>query len=160
MKLLFDSLDALLAELRDRKVTIVRVSPALELETGERTGGVRQLVGRVLVTAALEDDSWAEWRYRVGQAVVEVGRSPKRPPETDLELIERVSWQLPNVATVAVGGVEDAAVLAGLAWDVGADYALFPPLSRDLLPDVVAGLMRAAVARALPAAVAPAGPSP
>jgi hypothetical protein len=92
--------------------------------------------------------------------VVEVGRSSKRPPETDLELIERVSWQLPNVATVAVGGVEDAAVLAGLAWDLGADYALFPPLSRDLLPDVVAGLMRAAVTRALPAAVAPAGPSP
>ena len=34
MKLLFDSLDALLAELRDRKIGIVRVSPAVEIETG------------------------------------------------------------------------------------------------------------------------------
>ena len=78
--------------------------------------------------------------------VVKVGR----PPDADLALIERVSWQLPDVATVAVGDVDDAEVLAGLAWDVGAAYALFPPLSRDLLPDVVADLMRRAVADALP----------
>src|SRR5207253_5545678 len=87
--------------------------------------------------------------------VVKVARAAEskkddRSPQRELALIERVSWQLPEVLTVAVGDVEDAVVLAGLAWDVGADYALFPPLSRDLLPDVVAGLMRAAVARALP----------
>ena len=40
MKLLFDALDALLVELQDRKVEIVRVSPALEIETGPRTSGV------------------------------------------------------------------------------------------------------------------------
>ncbi len=73
--------------------------------------------------------------------VVKVGPSPDK----ELALIERVSWQLPDVAMVAVGDQDDAAVLPGLAWDVGAAFALFPPLSRDLLPEIVAGLMRRAI---------------
>jgi DNA-binding NtrC family response regulator len=81
-----------------------------------------------------------------GVLVVKVGK----PAERDLALVEQVTWQLPGVPVVVVGEVEDAAVLAGLAWDLGASYALFPPLSRDLLPGVVAGLMRAAIARTLP----------
>ena len=80
MKLLFGSLDALLVDLRDRKVEIVRVSPALEIETSRRTAGIPQLVSRVLVTAALGDHTWAEWRYWVGQAVVELGRSEFQMP--------------------------------------------------------------------------------
>jgi hypothetical protein len=80
VKLLFDSLDALLVELRDRKVEIVRVSPALEIETGPRTAGIPQLVSRVLVTAALGDNSWAEWRHWVGQALVELDRSELQMP--------------------------------------------------------------------------------
>ena len=32
VKLLFESLDALLVELRDRKVEVVRVSPALQIK--------------------------------------------------------------------------------------------------------------------------------
>jgi len=82
-----------------------------------------------------------------GVLVVKVAK----PAERDLALVEQVSWQLPNVPVVVVGEVDDAAVLSGLAWDVGASYALFPPLSRDLLPDVVVGLMRAAIARTFPA---------
>ena len=74
VKLLFDSLDALLVELRDRKVKVVRVSPALEIEAGPRTAGVPRLVARVLVTSALDDCSWAEWRYWVAQGVSEVDR--------------------------------------------------------------------------------------
>jgi hypothetical protein len=72
VKLLFDSLDALLAELRDRKAEIVRVSPALELDRGPRTAGVPQLVSRVLVTAALDDHHWVEWRYWVGRGIAEI----------------------------------------------------------------------------------------
>jgi hypothetical protein len=72
VKLLFDSLDALLGELRDRKAEIVRVSPALELDRGPRTAGVPQLVGRVPVTAALDDHHWVEWRYWVGRGVADV----------------------------------------------------------------------------------------
>jgi hypothetical protein len=79
-------------------------------------------------------------------------------PERDLALVERVSWQLPDVATIAVGDLDGAAILAGLAWDVGAAYVLFPPLSRDMLPSVVAGLMRRAVRDALP--VVPAESTP
>ena len=86
--------------------------------------------------------------------VVKLGREPER----ELALLERVNWQLPDVATVAVGDPEDALTLAGLAWDVGVSFALFPPLSRDLLPEVVAGLMRRAVRDTLPAAAAE--PSP
>ena len=74
VKLLFDSLDALLVELRDRKVEVVRVSPALGIDAGARTGGIPHLVGRALVTAALDDHTWAEWCHWVGLAVAEIGR--------------------------------------------------------------------------------------
>lgn len=73
MKLVFDSLDALLTELRDRRVEVVRVSPAVELDTGPRTDGVPHVVTRVLVTAALDNQRWAEWRHWVGRAVAEAG---------------------------------------------------------------------------------------
>jgi hypothetical protein len=80
VKLLFDSLDALLAELRDRKLDVVRVSPGVAVETSVQACGGPRLVSRVLVTAALEEASWAEWRYRVGQAEIELGRSEFQLP--------------------------------------------------------------------------------
>ena len=80
VKLLFDSLDALLVELRDRKVEVVRVSPALEIVTGPWAAGIPHLVSRVLVTAALDDHHWAEWRHWVGQAVAEIGRPEVQVP--------------------------------------------------------------------------------
>ena len=80
MKLLFDSLDALLGELHDRKLSIVRISPALEIETSPRTCGVPHFVSRVLVTAVLDHTMWAEWRHWVGQAAVEVGQSEFQLP--------------------------------------------------------------------------------
>jgi hypothetical protein len=73
MKLLFESLDAFLSEVRDRKVEIVRISPALAIDTGRRTAGIPNLVSRVLVTAALNEHQWAEWRHWVGRAIAEVG---------------------------------------------------------------------------------------
>ena len=79
VKLLFDSLDALLVELRDRKVEVVRVSPALEIETGPWAAGIPHLVSRVLVTAALDDHTWAEWRHWVGQ-VAEIDRPEIQVP--------------------------------------------------------------------------------
>lgn len=87
--------------------------------------------------------------------VVKVARAQEakkdgRSPDRELDLLARVVWELPNIPTVAVGDVEDAVVLAGLAWDVGVSCALFPPLSRDLLPEIVTGLMRAASARTRP----------
>src|SRR5262245_61635058 len=82
MKLLFDSLDAILTELRDRKVTVVRLSPAIEREGGARTGGIPHLTSRVILTAALDDHLWAEWRHWVGRAVAEVSERGLLLPAT------------------------------------------------------------------------------
>lgn len=73
MKLIFDSLDGLFAELKEQKVQVVRVSSAIHAETGARTAGIPHLTCRVVVTAALDDQVWTEWRYWVGRAVAEVG---------------------------------------------------------------------------------------
>jgi DNA-binding response OmpR family regulator len=69
--------------------------------------------------------------------VLKVGRDLER----DLTLLERVAWLRPDAGIVVVGDT-DHAVLAGLAWDLGADFVLLPPMPRELLPDLVAGLMR------------------
>jgi hypothetical protein len=72
MKLLFHSLETLLDELRDRQVGIVWIAPAVEEERRPEQGGIPTLVSRVLVTAILTDQLWAEWRYRVGRDVADV----------------------------------------------------------------------------------------
>jgi hypothetical protein len=77
--------------------------------------------------------------------VIRVGRDLAR----ELTLLERAAWLRPDAATVAVGDTDDG-VLAGLAWDLGASYVVFPPQTRDVLPDLVAGLMAAALARKAP----------
>jgi hypothetical protein len=75
---------------------------------------------------------------RGGPAVVVVRAA--RDLERELTLLERVAWLHPEAATVFVGDAEHAP-LAGVAWDLGARYVLLPPQSRELLPDVVIGLM-------------------
>ena len=72
MKLIFESLDGLFVELRDRKVEVVRVSPAITSEPLRATAGVPRLTSRVIVTAALDEHLWAEWRHWVGRALAEV----------------------------------------------------------------------------------------
>jgi hypothetical protein len=71
-----------------------------------------------------------------GVLVLKAGRDLER----ELTLLERVAWSFPDTATVLVGDT-DSALLAGLAWDLGADYVLFPPLPRERLPEIVAALM-------------------
>jgi hypothetical protein len=58
----------------------------------------------------------------------------------DMPLLERITWQYPQTATVVVSDLDNP-VLAGLAWDLGARLVLFPPQSRDQLPEVVKGMM-------------------
>ena len=82
MKILFDSLDAILTELRDRKVTVVRISPAIERETGARTGGIPHLTSRVIVSAAIDTHLWVEWRHWVGRAVAEISERGLHLPGT------------------------------------------------------------------------------
>jgi DNA-binding response OmpR family regulator len=76
----------------------------------------------------------------------------ERPSDTALELLQAAAVECPHVAIVAVGSVEDAETLAGLSCDLGADYALFPPLARDLLPEVVRGLMERSIKKQSPPA--------
>jgi DNA-binding NtrC family response regulator len=64
--------------------------------------------------------------------------------EQELSLLEQTSWLDPETRTVVVGDVEHES-LANLAWDLGASYVLFPPLPRELLPEIVARLMGRAI---------------
>jgi hypothetical protein len=60
--------------------------------------------------------------------------------EREFGLLAHVSRHTPEVATVVVGDVDHPA-LAGLAWDLGAAYVLFPPQPRERLTEVVASLL-------------------
>jgi hypothetical protein len=75
---------------------------------------------------------------RRGPAVVvlKAGRDLDR----EFALLERITWLVPDAAAVVVADGEYAR-LSGLAWDLGAAYVLVPPLVRERLPEVVAGLM-------------------
>lgn len=70
--------------------------------------------------------------------VIKAGRAL----ESEFTLLDRVSWLFPDTATVLVlGEHSDPARLAPLAWDLGAAYVLDSAQSREVLPEVVAGLM-------------------
>jgi len=81
MKLLFDSLEAMLTELRDQQIKVVRISPAVEQEASTEPGGIPSLVSRVIATAVLDERLWAEWRYRVGRGVADIVERGLVPPE-------------------------------------------------------------------------------
>jgi DNA-binding response OmpR family regulator len=68
--------------------------------------------------------------------VLKLGRDLER----ELTLLDRVNWLAPGAATVVVGDGDHEA-LAALAWDLGAGYVHFPPQPRELLVEVVAGLL-------------------
>jgi hypothetical protein len=55
-----------------------------------------------------------------------------RDLEDELAALDRIRRSFPDAAVVVVGEADQAA-LAGLAWDLGARFVLFPPLPRDLL---------------------------
>ena len=68
--------------------------------------------------------------------VLKLGRHLER----EFTLLERITWLCPEAAVVVLAD-HDTARLAGLAWDLGVSYVLAPPLSREHLPEIVAGLM-------------------
>jgi hypothetical protein len=63
--------------------------------------------------------------------------------EQDLTLLAQVSAVHPDVGIVVLGEAVHAP-LAGLAWDLGANYVLLLPQPRDLIVETVAGLLRLA----------------
>jgi DNA-binding NarL/FixJ family response regulator len=75
---------------------------------------------------------------RGGPAVVVIRAG--RDLEREFSFLERLRRHFPEVRCLVVADPEHPQ-LAGLAWDLGADCVLSPQLARELLPDVVAGLM-------------------
>lgn len=65
----------------------------------------------------------------------------QRRRERAFHLLERAAWLRPEAAIVAVGDVAEE-TLAGLAWELGAAYVLFPPQPTQLFPLVLSHLMR------------------
>ena len=73
-----------------------------------------------------------------GVLVLRIGRDL----EFELSLLERVAHLFPDAGTVVVGEAATHAALAGLAWDLGADCVLLLPQPGEMLPEVVAGLLK------------------
>ena len=71
--------------------------------------------------------------------VLRVGRNV----EEEMRLLAEVAHLYPDAGLVVVGEAAHAP-LAGLAWDLGADYVLILPQPREMLPEIVSGLLRPA----------------
>jgi DNA-binding NtrC family response regulator len=74
----------------------------------------------------------------------------------ELTLLSQVAEHAPDCPVIVVSDVklesaEHRTSLAGLAYDLGARYVLFPPLERPLLEDVTAGLLGSAIRATSPA---------
>jgi chemotaxis response regulator CheB len=75
----------------------------------------------------------------------------------ELTLLADVREQVPDCPVIVVSDVKlegpaQRLNLAGLAYDLGACYVMFPPLERSLLEDVTAGLLTVSIRRGVLAA--------
>jgi hypothetical protein len=81
-----------------------------------------------------------------------------------LEFLVDVHRSHPAVATIAVSDVKlneaDRAAWTATAFDLGARFVLFPPLTRPVLEDLVGGLMATLIDRTGRPATAPRPPDP
>lgn len=107
--------------------------------------------GRWLIRPVRSADAALAAARERSPAVLLVQFEPGEDKPKPLALIADVHRLAPDVPVVAIGdtklndaerGAWGAAVL-----DLGARYALFPPLAKPVLEDVVSGLMAAAVRR-------------
>lgn len=134
-------------------------------------------VARLLADLAAES-KWLVRGTRAGDAALALVRErrpsvlvvqvdPADEKATALPLIADVNRLCPDVPVVAVSDAKmndaDRVAWAAALFDLGARYALFPPLTRPVAEDVVSGLMAAAARRAgvaPPPASAPDAPKP
>lgn len=100
---------------------------------------------------------------RGGPCVLLVQIEPADDKPDPLRLIASVCRTCPDTPTVAVSDVKlndaDRVAWTAALFDLGVRYALFPPLTRPVLEDVVSGLMAAAIRRTMGDA-APKAPVP
>lgn len=84
--------------------------------------------------------------------VVQLDPGDDATSATALALVADASKAFPDVPVVVVSDVKfndaDRVAWTAALFDLGARYALFPPLTRPVLEDVVSGLMAAAGRRA------------
>ncbi len=59
-----------------------------------------------------------------------------RDLERELALLERIHAAMPETATIVIGEADNP-VLAGLAWDLGATFASFPPMPVELITEII-----------------------
>jgi hypothetical protein len=71
-------------------------------------------------------------RAGAGVLVLKIGRDLER----EVRMLERTTWLFPETRVIAVGDTHYPG-LAGLAWDLGACFVLFPPQPLELLPELV-----------------------
>jgi len=94
MKLIHTSLDAMLAELKEWSVEVVRVSRTVHAEPERVSGGVPRFTSRIIVTAGLSKHLWAEWRFWVGKAPAGAGARGFVLPGTLRERGEQVETEV------------------------------------------------------------------
>lgn len=56
--------------------------------------------------------------------------------EKELALLELVHASLPSTSSIVIGEADNPA-LAGLAWELGATYALFPPTPVERISEII-----------------------
>ena len=66
-----------------------------------------------------------------------------RDLERELAFLEQVHAALPGTATIVIGEADNPA-LAGLAWDLGATFVLFPPMPVEMISEVIVRLLEEA----------------
>lgn len=63
-----------------------------------------------------------------------------RDVERELSLLEETHACLPETATIVLGEADNP-VLAGLAWQLGATFVLFPPTPAELILEVIPNML-------------------
>src|SRR6187551_2582276 len=124
------------------------------VEAGNRLAGqLAELAGeaRWLVHAPRKRDTVLSLLRDRRPTVLVVEVEPAEDKAAGFALVADVHRLHPDVPVVAVSDVKlpdaDRAAWAAVLLDLGARYALFPPVSKPVLEDVVSGLMAAAVRR-------------
>jgi DNA-binding NtrC family response regulator len=78
-------------------------------------------------------------RHGPGVLVVRLGRDLER----EVALVADAGRLFPETPVIVVGDSANPALIS-LAWDLGAQYALFPPQPIELLPELVEGFLSTA----------------
>ena len=108
---------------------------------------------RWVVRESRHADVCLSFLQQASPVVLLIKLGPK--PLDDLSLLDGVRERIPDCPALVFGdvkfeGAEQRAAIAGLAYDLGARYVMFSPLTRALIEDLVAGLMAATIRRSVP----------